>query len=505
MKVKSRFVCRACGHANPKWLGRCPECGEWNSLEEQRVESRPGGLRAPRKAAGGGASAVKRLGEIDTESLPRYRTGLDEFDRVLGGGLVPGSLVLVAGDPGVGKSTLLLQAASAYAAQGLQVLYVSAEESERQLRMRSRRLGDVDERIQVLASTRLETVAPAVEEARVDLIIVDSVQTLHHGETGGAPGSVGQVRDNTLYFMELAKRTQVPVLLVGHVTKEGTVAGPRVMEHMVDAVLYLEGDRFHHYRMLRAAKNRFGPTHEVGVFEMRDSGLTQVENPSEFLLEERREGMSGSAVVVALEGTRPILLEVQALVSGSGFSVPRRVATGVDQRRLAVLLAVLEKRAGLDFSMSDVFVKVAGGFRIAEPAVDLALALAVASSYHDVPLDARTVVVGEVGLGGEVRRVGQIARRVHEAAKLGFNHAVVPARGVEEVQEPPLELTGVSRVDEALEKTLGLSESGGRSPESGGGPGPRGAPRRGLGDRRPAGSAGARAGRSGPPGRGRTS
>jgi DNA repair protein RadA/Sms len=487
MKVKTRFVCRECGHIAPKWLGQCPGCGAWNTLEERQVEAAPRGRAWGGAPAGASSPIVKSLGDIDAENLPRYRTGIEEFDRVLGGGLVPGSLVLVAGDPGVGKSTLLLQAASAYAAQGLVVLYVSAEESERQLRLRSRRLGGIDERLQVLASTRVETVAPALATASPDVIIVDSVQTLHSAEADSAPGSVAQVRDNTLYFLELAKRSQIPVILVGHVTKEGMVAGPRVMEHMVDAVLYLEGDRYHHYRLFRAAKNRFGPTHEVGVFEMGDDGLRAVSNPSEFLLEERREGMSGSAVSPALEGTRPILLEVQALVGSAGFSVPRRVATGVDARRLAVLLAVLEKRAGLDFSTSDVFVSVAGGFRVVEPAIDLAVAMAVASSYHDIPLDGRTVVVGEVGLGGEVRRVGQLQHRLHEASKLGFTQAIVPARAVKEMEAAPLTLVPVARVDEALEKALGISGTprsagGGRGPAGGpppsGGRGSAGGPRR---------------------------
>ena len=463
MKRSVEFVCSECGYVSPQWMGRCPNCHAWNTLAERRVETASPSRRGPRPRREAAAVAVKTLADIDADDLPRYRTALGEFDRVLGGGLVPGSLVLVAGDPGVGKSTLLLQAASAYAGQGLRVLYVSAEESERQLRLRSRRLGRVDERIQVLADTRLETIAPVVEAAEVDVIIVDSVQTLHVAGSNGAPGSVSQVRDNALYFLELAKRTQVPVLLVGHVTKEGTVAGPRVVEHMVDTVLYLEGDRFHHFRILRAAKNRFGPTHEVGVFEMRDDGLRQVENPSEFLLEERNEGMSGSTVVVAMEGTRPLLLEVQSLVGSAGFSVPRRVAMGLDSRRLAVLLAVLERRAGLDFSGSDVFASVAGGFRIAEPAVDLALALAVASSYHDVPVDTTTVVVGEVGLGGEVRRVGQLLRRLHEAGKLGFTTAVVPARGAKEVRSSQLRVVPVRSVEQALETVLGLP-AGGRKP-----------------------------------------
>jgi DNA repair protein RadA/Sms len=307
-------------------------------------------------------------------------------------------------------------------------------------------------------------VAPAVEGAGVDLVIVDSIQTLYH-EDGGPPGSVGQVRDNTLYFLELAKRSQVPVILVGHVTKEGTVAGPRVMEHMVDAVLYLEGDRFHDVRILRATKNRFGPTHEIGMFEMRESGLGEVANPSELFLEERREGTPGSSVVVAMEGTRPLLLEVQALVGGAGAGTPRRVAMGLDGKRLAVLLAVLERRAGLDLSGHDVFANVAGGFRVAEPGVDLALALAVASSYHDRPLDPRTVVVGEVGLGGEVRRTPKLTLRLREAAKLGFTRAVVPQGGVSPGDRDILELVAVGRVDEALEKTLGPEPEHGSRPE----------------------------------------
>lgn len=361
----------------------------------------------------------------------------------------------MAGDPGVGKSTLLLQAASAYADKGLRILYVSAEESARQLRLRSERLGGIHESIHVVAGTRMEDIAPILEEGGFDVIVVDSVQTLHLGESTSAPGSVGQVRDNTMYFMELAKRTHVPVLLVGHVTKEGAVAGPRVMEHMVDAVLYLEGDRFHHFRILRAAKNRFGPTHEVGVFEMRDAGLMEVASPSESLMQERRADASGSVVVVALEGTRPLLLEVQALVASAGYGVPRRVATGIDPKRLAVVLAVLEKRARVDLGGCDVFVNVAGGFRITEPAMDLALAVAVASSFQDLPIDPRTVILGEVGLGGEVRRVGQLHRRVHEAAKLGFNRAIVPQHGDEETPVKGIECVGVTRVDEAIDAVLG--------------------------------------------------
>jgi DNA repair protein RadA/Sms len=451
MKQKTQFVCTACGHTAPRWMGQCSGCDAWNTLEERTQPARSG-----RRGTGRGVKGnpVVALGKIDAPDLVRYTTGIEELDRVLGGGLVPGSVILVAGDPGIGKSTLLLQAASAYAERGLEVLYVSAEESDRQLQLRSRRLGDVHGGIGVLAGNRLETIAPIVEGAEADLLIVDSLQTLHHPDVGSAPGSAAQVRDSTLFFVELAKRHHVPVMLVGHVTKEGTVAGPRTVEHMVDAVLYLEGDRYHPYRVLRAAKNRFGPTHEVGLFEMVSEGLREVKNPSAFLLEERRPGNSGSAVGVAMEGTRPLLLEIQALVGNAVASSPRRVAMGLDPRRLAVLLAVLERRAGLNFSASDVFANVAGGIRVAEPGVDLALAAAVVSSYHDVPLEPHTLLVGEIGLGGEVRRTGQLALRLREAARLGFRRAVVPARGMEGLGEPPLELVPVERIDEALERVM---------------------------------------------------
>ena len=449
MKSKTSFRCSACGHESPKWLGQCPGCSAWNTLEESAA--------LPKKDVWRGDGAlVRALGDIADRELARYTSGIEEFDRVLGGGLVPGSLVLVAGDPGIGKSTLLLEAASAYARKGLRVLYVSAEESERQLRFRSRRLGAIDESIQVLASTRLESVAPTVERAELDVLIVDSVQTLHRDAATTAPGSAGQVRDNALYFMELAKRTHVPVLLVGHVTKEGTVAGPRTVEHLVDAVLYLEGDPFHPYRVLRAAKNRFGPTHEAGMFEMGDHGLREVQNPSEFLLEERHAESSGSVVTVAMEGTRPVLLEVQALVARAGYGSARRVAMGLDPRRVAVILAVLERRARLDLSASEVFVNVAGGFRIAEPAADLALALAAASSYYDQAVDPRWVAVGEIGLGGEVRRVSRLGLRLKEAARLGFTTALVPERDKTAAEGGSgLRILPVKRVDEALDAALG--------------------------------------------------
>ncbi|HET9234661.1 MAG TPA: DNA repair protein RadA [Candidatus Eisenbacteria bacterium] len=455
MKSKTAFVCSACGHQSPKWLGQCPACSAWNTHEETDAPKASQVWR-------GDAALVRALGDIASEPLARYLSGIEEFDRVLGGGLVPGSLVLVAGDPGIGKSTLLLEAASAYAGRGLRVLYVSAEESERQLRFRSRRLGSIDESLRVISSTRLESVAKAVESTEMDVLIVDSVQTLHRDAATTAPGSAGQVRDNALYFMELAKRTHVPVLLVGHVTKEGTVAGPRTVEHLVDAVLYLEGDPFHPYRVLRAAKNRFGPTHEVGMFEMREQGLVEVSDPSEFLLQERGEEASGSVITVAMEGTRSVLLEVQALVAGAGYTAARRVAMGPDPKRVAVILAVLERRARLELSASEVFVNVAGGFRIAEPAADLALALAVASSYYDTPVDARWVAMGEIGLGGEVRRVSRLDLRLREAARLGFTTALVPHRDAAAADGSGLRILPVSRVTEALDVALGTARQAGR-------------------------------------------
>lgn len=471
MKTKLQYLCTECGHVAPKWMGRCPECSAWNTLEEQTAPKTAKSTARPAPSTNAPIK-IQKLGEIPGDVPPRYRTGWGEFDRVLGGGLVPGSLVLVAGDPGIGKSTLLLQAGSAYAEQGLRVLVVAAEESADQLRMRCVRLGSVNDSIQVLAGNRLDEIGPLIGPGQADVIIVDSVQTLHYSE-GPAPGSAAQVRDSALFFLELAKNQGVPVFLIGHVTKEGTVAGPRVVEHLVDAVVMLEGDRFHPYRVLRASKNRFGPTHEVGLFEMGEGGMVEVDNPSAFLLEDRRGEMIGSTVVPSLEGTRPILLEVQALVGRSGGATPRRVATGLDSKRLAVLLAVLERRVGLATAGLDVFVNIAGGFRVAEPAVDLAMAVAVASSAREQPVDHQTVFIGEVGLGGEVRRVAQLERRLAEASKLGFRRAVIPS-GVEGQYRPDsamseLELIPVSRVDEALEKVLGVGMPGGLPAPAGAG------------------------------------
>ncbi|NNF08412.1 MAG: DNA repair protein RadA [Candidatus Eisenbacteria bacterium] len=450
MKKKSLFVCTACEHSQPKWTGQCSDCGAWNTLEE-RVQTKH--ARHP-AATEGTAVAAQALSEINIQNQPRYKTRLGEFDRVLGGGLVPGSLVLLAGDPGVGKSTLLLQVASAYAEAGLGVLYLSAEESASQIRRRSHRLKGINEAVRVLSSTSLESVAPILRDKQTDVLIVDSVQTLHQ-DSPQAPGSVAQVRDNTLFFLELAKQTKIPVILVGHVTKEGSLAGPRVMEHLVDCVLYLEGDHYHQYRLLRAAKNRFGATQEVGVFEMGAGGLIEVINPSESMLAQNPGQNPGSAVLVTMEGTRPLLLEVQALISGSGYNNPRRVTTGYDSRRLAVILAVLERHGGLDFSTTDVFVNIAGGFKVLEPAASLAVAMSLASSFHNAPLPESTIILGEVGLGGEIRAVSQTRRRLQEAAKLGYKSAMVPKSAKPEGQGLDLELQPVDHIKRALEVAFG--------------------------------------------------
>jgi DNA repair protein RadA/Sms len=431
-------ICSACGNESPKWFGRCPHCGEWNTAVEE-ARARP--AAAPSRAAyAGAASAPLRLDEIGSGAEERWRTGIGELDRVLGGGLVPGSLVLIGGDPGIGKSTLALELAAAIGGDGRSVLYVSGEESPRQAKMRAERIAlrrGLDH-LWIHSEIELGAILREVERLSPGLLVIDSIQTLHEGSLEGAPGSVTQVRECGLRLLRLAKERSMPVLLIGHVTKDGAVAGPRTLEHLVDAVLYLEGDARHGYRILSAAKNRFGSTHEIGVFEMRGDGLVEVENPSERLLRDRAAVTPGSAVVASLEGTRPLLVEVQALVAPTHFANPQRVAQGFDAKRLAVLLAVLEKRARLSLAGCDVFVSVAGGIRLEEPAADLGLALALAGSFRDAPLAADMVAIGEVGLAGELRPVPQLARRLAEAGRLGFRTAVVPRSRVEEhdAEEP---------------------------------------------------------------------
>jgi DNA repair protein RadA/Sms len=459
--AKAHFFCSACGNEESRWFGRCSACGAWNSAVEAPA---PGAAKSAAKPArarwapgsGDTRSAQPRpLAAVAVEGADRIRTGVAELDRVLGGGAVPGSVVLVGGDPGIGKSTLMLQLASALAAGGETTLVVSGEESETQVRLRATRLGVIPESLLILCETDLESTLEAASQVRPRAVIVDSIQTLARADIEGGPGSVTQVRECGLQLLHFAKALSVPVFLVGHVTKDGAVAGPRVLEHMVDAVLYLEGERYQNYRILRAAKNRFGPTHELGVFEMTEGGLREVANPSAAFLSESSRSAPGSAVVASLEGSRPLLVEVQALASPSAYGTPQRVTNGVDPRRLAVLLAVLERRVGLRLGRHDVFVTVTGGLALDEPGTDLGVALAVASSLRGRPVLEGTLLAGEVSLSGEIRRVARLEARVREAAQLGFRRAAVPAAQAAEVSGQGLEIVPLATLRETLTSLLG--------------------------------------------------
>ncbi len=447
--ARVRYTCQTCGYASPKWLGRCPDCGEWNTFVEEVIAT--GGER-PRAAV---APEVVSVAEISVEPESRASTGIAEFDRVLGGGIVPGSLVLIGGEPGAGKSTLVTQVAARVAGSGQKVLYVSGEESVRQTRLRAERLGTMPAGLLLLAENNLDVILQAIETQAPALVVIDSIQSVYRPDLPSAPGSVGQVRECTGTLLTVAKGRGPSILIVGHVTKEGQLAGPRVLEHLVDTVLYFEGDQHHAYRILRATKNRFGSTNEIGVFEMGARGLTEVLNPSAVFLAERPEAAPGSAVVCALEGTRPLLLEIQALVTPTHFGMPRRTAAGIDYNRLVLLLAVLEKRAGLHLAMHDVYASVTGGLTVDDPAADLGLAVAVASAFRDRPVEQQVVVVGEVGLAGEVRSVRQPAQRVREAARLGFRRAVVPRASGGGDWPQGVEITSVATVAEALAALLG--------------------------------------------------
>ncbi|HKV44466.1 MAG TPA: DNA repair protein RadA [bacterium] len=447
------YVCQECGYESAKWLGRCPACDAWNTLVEEPIAQPPG--RAARLRTGP-AGAPTPIAEVALDHESRLEVGIGEIDRVLGGGLVPGSLVLLGGDPGIGKSTLALQVAQRLAAART-VLYVSGEESVRQTKMRAARLGVDAPRLLVLAETNLEEIGAQVAQVAPSLLVIDSIQTVYRPDLPAAPGSVGQIRECTGDLLRVAKAEGGPaVLIVGHVTKEGAIAGPRVLEHMVDTVLYFEGERHHAYRLLRVTKNRFGSTNEIGIFAMSGRGLTEVSDPSALFLSERPLDAPGSVVVCAVEGSRPLLLEMQALVTRTPFGFPRRTAAGVDTNRMLLLLAVLEKRAGLHLATFDVYVSVAGGVRVDEPAVDLGVAAAVASSHRERPTDPGTVVVGEVGLGGEVRAVSRIGGRIAEAAKLGFRRMILPKANLTGVDEPAgVELVGVAHIREALDLLVG--------------------------------------------------
>ncbi|MFN8534468.1 MAG: DNA repair protein RadA [Dehalococcoidia bacterium] len=422
-RTRTAFFCQQCGSEQSKWLGRCPDCGTWNSLVETQVERSPGGASIPALPK----SEPQSLPTITADRFERIAVPFEEFNRVLGGGIVPGSLVLIGGDPGIGKSTLLAQVSGALAGRIGKVLYISGEESVQQIKLRADRLGVHEADLFLLSETALDDALAAMETLQPRAVVVDSIQTMYLDTLDSAAGSVSQVRECAVRLQRWAKSRHVPVFLVGHVTKEGAIAGPRVLEHIVDCVLYLEGERFQSYRLLRSTKNRFGSTHEVGVFEMQGEGLVEVLNPSSAFLAERAEAATGSAVTVTMEGTRPILVEIQALTSPSAFGMARRTANGIDLNRLHLLTAVLTKRVGLNLGAQDIFVNVVGGLKIGEPAADLGVALAVASSYRDLTLDHEMVFIGEVGLGGELRSTSQVERRLLEAAKLGFSRALIPA------------------------------------------------------------------------------
>lgn len=445
---KSIFFCQNCGHEESKWLGQCPVCRQWNTFVEEKVTAaKTGGQTKSLKEA-----EVVALSSVQTDREERVCTGIGELDRVLGGGIVPGSLVLVGGDPGIGKSTLLLQVCQRLTERKQKLLYISGEESLKQIKLRADRMGTFTDDLLLLCETNIETIRSVIEKERPSLVVIDSIQTMYSEEVSSAPGSVSQVREATNIFMQIAKGMGISIFIVGHVTKEGTVAGPRVLEHMVDTVLYFEGDRHASYRILRGVKNRFGSTNEIGVFEMRQDGLREVENPSEFMLNGRPVNASGSVVACSMEGTRPILLEIQALVCRSNFGMPRRTAAGTDYNRVNLLMAVLEKRLGLPLSNYDAYVNIAGGIRINEPAVDLGIVLALVSSYKNRPVSEDVLVFGEVGLSGEVRAVNMPEQRVSEAKKLGFQTCILPAVSLDAVKNiQGIKLLGVKSINEAID------------------------------------------------------
>ena len=444
---KTVFFCQECGYESPKWMGQCPGCKSWNTFVEETVSL---SQTKHQETAGRKKAEPVALSEISLDEEDRIHTGIKELDRVLGGGIVQGSMTLVGGDPGIGKSTLLLQVCRNLADQ-VSVLYISGEESLKQIKLRAQRIGAFGDRLRLLCETNLDTIRQVIEKEKPTVVVIDSIQTMYNEEVSSAPGSVSQVRESTGVLLQIAKGLGVSVFIVGHVTKDGNVAGPRVLEHMVDTVLYFEGDRHASYRILRGVKNRFGSTNEIGVFEMREEGLVEVENPSEFMLAGRPEGASGSVVACSMEGTRPILIEIQALVCASNFGMPRRTAAGTDYNRVNLLMAVLEKRLGLHLSASDAYVNIAGGIRMNEPAVDLGILLAVVSSYKDIVIDDKVLVFGEVGLSGEVRAVSMAEQRVQEAKKLGFTTVILPAACMKSVgQETEITLIPVENIRDAV-------------------------------------------------------
>ncbi|CQR71567.1 hypothetical protein SOV_03570 [Sporomusa ovata DSM 2662] len=448
-KIKTKFVCQQCGSEASKWLGRCPGCGEWNTMVEEVAVK-----KAEITLTGMPASKPKPISMVDTSAMPRLLTGVGEFDRVLGGGIVPGALLLIGGDPGIGKSTLLLQVATGIAEKYGSVIYISGEESAAQIKIRAERLGKISNNLLIFTENNLETIIVEALQHKPALVIIDSIQTMYSPDIPSAPGSVGQVRESTGKLMRFAKESGIPTAIIGHVTKDGNIAGPRLLEHMVDVVLYFEGERSYAFRVLRAIKNRFGSTNESGIFSMEQHGLAEVTNPSGLLLAERPQGAPGSVVLVYMEGVRPLLIEIQALVSTTCFGMPRRMAAGFDYNRLLLLMAVLEKRVGIMLANQDAYVNAVGGFKIVEPAADLPVVLAIASSFRGTAVDPSTVVMGEVGLTGEVRMIGRVEARIAEAAALGFKRFVIPAGNLSSLKlarTTGLKLIGAASVSEAME------------------------------------------------------
>lgn len=452
-KAATVFFCQSCGYESSKWMGQCPGCKEWNTFVEETVSKSPRMGAAPAAGRRGERSEPSALADISIQEEDRLATGIGELDRVLGGGIVKGSLTLVGGDPGIGKSTLLLQVCRNLSGAGHKVLYISGEESPAQIRMRADRIGEFSREMLLLCETGLDEITEIIRSRKPEAVVIDSIQTMYNEAVSAAPGSVSQVRETTGVLLQLAKGLGVSVLIVGHVTKEGTVAGPRVLEHMVDTVLYFEGDRHASYRILRGVKNRFGSTNEIGVFEMREQGLAEVKNPSEFMLDGRPENASGSVVTCAMEGTRPLLVEIQALVCHSNFGIPRRQTTGTDFNRVNLLMAVLEKRSGLQLAGCDAYVNLTGGIRILEPAIDLGIVLAIVSGFRNRPMNPGLVAFGEVGLSGEVRAVSMARQRVAEAKKLGFTSCVVPFVCAEDCRKVDgIEVIGVKTVQDAMDR-----------------------------------------------------
>lgn len=451
-KIKSKFVCQECGYETPKWMGKCPACNEWNTFVEEYYDKKS---KINIISESSKSTMASKISDIKIEEEDRISTEIKELNRVLGGGIVKGSLILVGGDPGIGKSTLLIQVANKISSLGYNVLYVSGEESAKQIKIRADRLKVKSDSLYVLAENNILIIEQMIDKIKPDLMIIDSIQTVFSPEITSAPGSVSQVREMTSRIMRVSKQNDIATFIVGHVTKEGSIAGPRVLEHMVDTVLYFEGERHNTYRVLRAVKNRFGSTNEIGIFEMRDIGLVEVKNPSEMLLSGRPINAAGTTVIPCIEGTRPMLIEMQALVSPTSFGMPRRVATGVDYNRLVLMLAVIEKKIGIQMQNMDCYINITGGMNIKEPAVDLGIVCAVISSFRDIEIDSRTVLMGEVGLTGELRTISFIENRIKEAAKLGFKRAIIPKSNLKGLEvNDEIDVVGVENIDKAVDLIL---------------------------------------------------